>query len=219
MYRIILTKNGKYKSTLHRCKKRETSFIKYNELLDENERIIFKRKFINYNKIIPVKYKIYIVKDIEDGDEPRLIRDELGRVKVEKPIFNLWTIVDDRNWDIEETFWLFGKSPVYERVDIGDILKLIVHGANNKKITKQVIIVHNKLVIHNENQFDMVICKNKNDATRLHHEINKACINNKIKNIIFMGTAKKANVSLMYEIIKENTGWVMEKIRRTSTRP
>ena len=86
-------------------------------------------------------------------------------------------------------------------------------------MTKQIIVVHNKLVLHNEDQFEMIICKNKLDAQRLHHTLHKACKKNKIKSIIFMGTASPATVSRMYELIHENTKWPMEKVRRTSTRP
>jgi len=86
-------------------------------------------------------------------------------------------------------------------------------------MTKQLIVVHNKLVLYNEDQFEMVICKCKKDAQRLHHALHKACKKHKIKSIIFMGTATPATVSRMYEVILENTDWSIEKIRRTSTRP
>jgi hypothetical protein len=92
-------------------------------------------------------------------------------------------------------------------------------GAYQKKMTKQLIVVHNKLVLYNEDQFEMIICKCKKDAQRLHHALAKACNKNKIKSIIFMGTATPASVSYMYDIIHENTGWPYTKIRRTSTRP
>jgi hypothetical protein len=34
-----------------------------------------------------------------------------------------------------------------------------------------------------------------------------------------MGTASKASISKMYDLILEKTDWNIEKIRRTSTRP
>ena len=92
-------------------------------------------------------------------------------------------------------------------------------GAYKKNMVKQLIVVHNKLILHNEEQFEMIICKCKEDAQRLHHMIHNACKKNKIKSIIFMGTASEATVSYMYDIIHEHTGWPYTKIRRTSTRP
>jgi fibrillarin-like rRNA methylase len=127
--------------------------------------------------------------------------------------------LDDSPYNIEETFWLFGRNPKNDRVTIHDIVKLIMVGAYKKKMTKQVIVVHNKLVIYNEEQFDMVICKCIEDAQRLHHALAKAISKNKIKSILFMGTASQASISRMYDIIKDGTGWPMSKIWRTTTRP
>ena len=128
-------------------------------------------------------------------------------------------MLDDSDYQVEETFWLFGKNPKNDRVTIKDIIKILMSGIYKKQITKQVIVVHNKLVIHNEDHFDMVICKCIDDAQRLHHALAKATKINKINNILFMGTASQATISRMYDLIKEKTGWPIQKIWRTTTRP
>lgn len=204
--------------TLHRCKTRDTSFINYRRLIDENVSVVFPRKYVNYGGIKPITYRIAIVKDTEEGDEFRMLRDSMGRTYKEPPLGD-YTIIDDNPYQIEETFWMFGKDPVHERVTIHEIVKPIMFGAYKKDMVKQLIVVHNKLVLYNEEQFEMIICKCKEDAQRLHHAIHKACNKNKIKSILFMGTANDITVSGMYEVIQNNTGWKMTKIRRTSTRP
>jgi hypothetical protein len=90
-------------------------------------------------------------------------------------------------------------------------------GVHGKKMVKEIIVVYNKLIIYNENQFDMVICKNLEDAQRLHHTLSKICKTKKLKPL-FMGTATKATRTRMYDIIHEETGWPYIKIRKTSTR-
>jgi hypothetical protein len=219
MYRVILTKNGEYKMTLHRCKTVETSFINYHRIIDENKSVLFPKKYINYNGIKPVKYKIYVVKDTEEGDDFRTRRDSMGRTYREKPLFGIWTVLDDHEYDLEETFWMYGRDPKHDRVTIHDVTKYLMKNIQEHKHSKQIIVVYNKLVIYNEKQFDMVICKCKKDAQRLHHELNKAVKKSKIKGLVFMGTASKAMIGRMYDIIQENTGWDILKIRRTSTRP
>lgn len=219
MYRVILTRNGEYKKTLHKCKTKETSFINYRRLIEDNKTVIFPREHINYNGIKKVKYRIHIVKDVEEDDEFRTRRDKLGKTYIEKPIFGIWTVLDDNPYELEETFWLYGRDPKNDRVTIHDILKPLMVNAYKKSTVKQLIVVHNKLVLYNEDQFEMVICKCKKDAQRLHHMLAKACKKNKIKSIMFMGTASKNSISLMYDIILEHTDWPIEKIRRTSTRP
>jgi hypothetical protein len=217
-YRVILISNGKYKKTLHKSKTRVTSFTNYHLLIDKNQSVKYPKRFINTSKIKPVKYEICVVKETEAGDTFRVIRDDYGKTYVEKPIGD-WTILDSNEYNIEETFWMFGHDSKANRPIIDDIIKKLVQGAYKKNMVKQVIVVHNKLIIYNEEQFDMVICKCLEDAQRLHHTLAKIAKKQKIKSLLFMGTATPATVSRMYEIIKENTGWPIQKIRRTSTRP
>lgn len=218
LYRVILTKNGKYKKTLHKCKTEQTSFLNFNKIKMENN-VFFKKEYINYNGIIPVEYKIYVVKDYDESDKPRLVRNRLGKLVYEKPIFGIWTILHDSNYDVEENFWVYGYDKRKDRKTIVDIIGLLMVGMGDPKKTKQVVVVNNKLLIHVEDQFDMVICKCKRDAQRLHHALAKAAKANKIKNLFFMGTANKKMCGDYYEIIHEHTGWDYTKIWRTTTRP
>jgi len=218
MFRVVLTKNGEYKKTLHRCRTRETSFLKFRQFKEENKSVIFPKENINYNKIEPVTYKICVIKDTEEGDKFRILRDAYGKTYQEKPMGD-WTILDDASYNIEETFWLFGKDPKNDRITIHGVIKPLLSGAYKKKLTKQVIVVHNKLVIYSEEQFDMVICKCIDDAQRLHHLLYKIAKKNKVNNVLFMGTANEASIGRMYDVIKENTGWPIQKIWRTTTRP
>ena len=218
MYRVVLTKNGEYKKTLYRSRTREASFVRFRKLKEENKSVIFPKKNINYNKIMPVSYKIHVIKDTEEGDKFRLLRDRYGKTYQEKPMGD-WTILDDTDYDIEETFWLYGRNPKNDRVTIHDLIKPLLVGAYKQKLTKQIIVVHNKLVIYSEEQFDMVICKCIDDAQRLHHLLHNIAKKNKAKNVLFMGTATEASICRMYDIIKENTGWPIQKIWRTTTRP
>ena len=55
-YRVILVRNGEYVSTLHRCRTKETAFINFHKI-KENNKIIYPKKFISTNGIKPVKYE------------------------------------------------------------------------------------------------------------------------------------------------------------------
>lgn len=218
LYRVILTKNGEYKKTLHRCKKETTSFINFNKIKMENN-VFFPKKYINYFGIIPVTHKIYVVKDFEESDKPRLVRNRLGKLVYEEPIFGIWTVLHDSSYEIEESFGVYGYDTKTDRKSIVDIIKLLMIGMGDKSRIKQVVVVKNKLLIHDEEQFEMVICKCEKDAQRLHHTLAKATKDNKIKGLLFMGTANKKMCGDFYDIIHEHTGWSYTKIWRTSTRP
>jgi hypothetical protein len=218
VFRVILRLDGQYKSTLFRSTKIESVYKRYHKLLEENNTVLFPKKYVNHGKIKPVKYEISVTKITEEGDKFRLLRDDVGKSYTE-PQLGDWTILVSSEYNFEETFWLFGKSPVNERVTIHDIIKPLMKDMGNLKTTKQIIVVHNKLLLYNENQFDMVICKCKKDAQRLHHALAKAVKNNNIKNLLFMGTATQASITRLYELIKEKTGWPMSKVYRRTTRP
>jgi hypothetical protein len=217
LYRVILVANGVYKKTFHKSKTRETAFINYHSLKEKNN-VLYPRKFINTNGIKPVKYQICVTKITEEGDTFRLLRDDYGKTYTESPIGD-WTILASDDYEVEETFWLYGFNPKADRPNITEVVKKLMIGAYAKKMVKQIIVVYNKLIIYNEDQFDMVICKNMEDAQRLHHTLAKIAKKQKIKSLLFMGTASQSMVSRMYDIIVEETGWDILKVRRTTTRP
>jgi len=216
-YRVVLIANGEYKKTLHKCKTRETAFINFHKIKDENK-VLYPKKFINTGGIKPVKFEIYVTKPTEEGDSFRLLRDDYGKTYIEKPLGD-WTILHSDDYQIEETFWVYGLDSKAERPTISEVVKRLMQGAHGKKMVKQVIVVYNKLIIHNEEQFEMVLCKNLEDAQRLHHTLAKIAKKQKIKSLLFMGTASKAMNGRLYDLIHDETGWPYSKIRRTSTRP
>jgi hypothetical protein len=215
-YRVVLLCNGEYKKTLHRARTLETIFTRYHKIKDENK-ILFPKRFVNSNKIIPVKYEIAVTKITEDGDTFRILRDEYGKLYTEKPLGD-WTILATQDYELEETFMLYGLGYKNgERPTIREIVKRLMINAHSKKIVKQVIVVYNKLLIYNEDQFDMVLCKNTEEAQRLHHTLAKIAKKQKIKSLLFMGTATKSNIGRLYDVIHDETGWPYPKIRRQST--
>ncbi len=217
LYRVILTSNGKYKKTLHKSFTSNTAFIHYHKIKEANK-VLYPKKFINTHTIKPVKYQICVTKITEPTDSFRKLRDDYGRTYIEPPLGD-WTILDSDEYSIEETFWIFGFKSKGRRPNISEIVKRLMQGAYAKNMVKQIIVVHNKVLIYNEEQFEMIICKNLEDAQRLHHTLAKIVKKQKIKSLMFMGTASKANISNMYDLIHEKTKWPYTKIRRTSTRP
>jgi hypothetical protein len=216
-YRVILTANGEYKKTLHQSKTRETAFINYNRIKETNN-VLYPKKFINSKKIKSVEYQICITKITEEDDIKRTLRDKYGKLYTEKQLGD-WTILVSDDYLVEERFWLYGNDSRLKRPTINEIVKRLMAGAHARNMVKQIIVVHNKVLMYNENYFDMVICKNIEDAQRLHHTLSRISKKQKIKSLLFMGTASKSMIGKMYDLIKEKTGWKMRKINRTSTRP
>lgn len=217
-YSVIIISDGPYTKVLHRSKTRDTAFIHYHRFKEKNN-VLYPRKYVNSNGIKPVKYMIAVTKIKEDIDTPRTLRDDYGKVYTEK-LLGDWIILEADEYLIEETFWIYGFKPIgNERPNISEIVKRLMQGAYAKNMVKQIIVVHNKLLIYNEDQFDMILCKNLVDAQRLHHTLAKIAKKQKLKSLLFMGTAGKVMISDMYDLIHEKTQWAYTKIWRTSTRP
>ena len=85
-------------------------------------------------------------------------------------------------------------------------------------MVKQVNYIKNKLMVHQNNDFDIVLCKCPSDAHRLYTLLQEFGKNNNLKNILFTGSVK-VNSSSTYKQIVEKTGWKKNKVYRTTTRP
>lgn len=218
-YRVIITSNiddkVHYRKTLYICKKRATAFIRFHKLKEENK-VFYPKKFIKNKKIKAISFNICVSKITEPTDEFRVLRDRYGRIYTEKPLGD-WTILTSDDYFIEEKFYLYGYNGNGDRQTIKEVVKRLVTGGYAKNMVKQILVVYNKLIIYNENQFDMIICKNLEDAQRLHHTLDKIARKQKIKSLMFMGTAGEVMRNRMYDLIQEKTGWTNKRIRRTST--
>ena len=81
-------------------------------------------------------------------------------------------------------------------------------------------IYKNKLLIDCNGNLEMVICKNKNDCIRLYNQIEKWCIDSKIKYIAFMGDTAHSKYKINWiDRIQQLTHWNRRKITRHNTRP
>jgi hypothetical protein len=79
-YQVILIGNGKYIRRFCKYKTKEFAYETYNELKEDTLNVQFPKRFINDGKIISVKYELFLVKDPEDTDKPRLLRDTMGNL-------------------------------------------------------------------------------------------------------------------------------------------
>jgi len=92
---------------------------------------------------------------------------------------------------------------------------------------KQINYINNKLLIHQNYDFNIIVCKNPYDTKRLYRVLLEFCETNKVKNILFTGPINRKNRTKInrknrtktYKRIVEKTGWTINKTYRSSTRP
>lgn len=215
IYRIIIAENGKKKKIVYEGKDYETTKKKYFHLKDNNN-VLMEKKTNAYKKVKPVFYEIIFLKEKEETDNIFFERDEIGRTIEVKMKTNKWSIIHKDDYFFEEKFTVYGFN---KRMETKEIIKSILLKKSKTFMVKQVNYVVNKVLIHNNGDFDIIVCKNKSDARRLHNVLKEFTETNKIKGIMFTGLVGRRNRTELYKKIVEKTGWTINKVYRSSTRP
>ena len=211
-YRIIITQNGKKKKILYEGNSEDITKEKYYKIRDNNK-VLYPKKNNAYKKIKSVTYEILFLKEKEERDSDYFERDDLGRVIPITINSDSWSMIHKDEYFYEEKFTVFGFD---YRFETKEIIKRILLKKSNIKMVNYVI---NKVLIHQNGDFDIITCKNSNDAKRLYLTIKEFCDHNKINNVVFTGLVGDKGRTKLYKRISEKTGWSMNKTYRTSTRP
>jgi hypothetical protein len=132
-----------------------------------------------------------------------------------------WIVIDRASYDIEETFWVYGYHPRYQRKTFQWIFEnFILKDSKDKFMFKTVALYLNKILIECNGKLEMVICKNKSDSIRMYNLIEKYSKDKKCKYIMFIGDVGKSRYKLNWiDKIQNLTNWNRVKIKRPSTRP
>lgn len=220
IYHIILVSNGKMLKTLYNCESERLVNKKFEELVEENKKIRFPVRFINIGKLVDANYELYIIKRNDNENKITKLKDENGKIINFETSDDDWVIYDRETYYKEETFWVYGYHPVFQRKDFYWIYNNLISNNTDKNNLKQILVYRNKLLISTTYELKMVLCKNESDCIRLYNELEKECKENKIKYVYFSGNAYHSSLKKnWFEKIKKLTGWSDTKIRRRSLRP
>ncbi len=238
-YQIILTENKKqikYIGSFRSIISTEKAFLK---LIDNNSKNIhFPVRYVNSGKKIKeVEYELLILKlenDKEFQNDPHLLMNSIGKY-VQTEVNNRYndsskygrqntknySIYNKGLYNIEETFWVYGFHPYYQRKTADDIFNMYINEFKGKHTyLNKITCFKNKLLIEDENEtMNMIICKNINDCVRLYTYLEEKSKENKIKYILWNGIYYKSMVPMWVRKIQNLTNWKYTKIMRSSTRP
>lgn len=224
-YSIILTSRGKQKKTLKTFKDEQEAYAYLGDLLYENNKVKFPVKYINTNhKLEEAKYELYIIKRLDEnsGKEVSYLKNDYGEFIEYSTNSEKWCIVDKSPWSIEETFWVNGYDPVFQRKTFDWILNELLLKINDYYSFKNVLVYHNKLIIECNGELNVVFCKNISDSYRLYNTLEEKCNDLKNKSILFSGSINafsKSTISTWIDRLCSVTGFDRKKIKRNSLRP
>ena len=115
-YRIIFARNNKVIEHLGAYVRRDRANEAFNRLIEENKKIIFPARYINTNGIHEVKYNIVLLKKREnDLEQPTRLPNEYGEYINYETNSKDFYVYNIHSYDIEETFFVYGYDPTFNR--------------------------------------------------------------------------------------------------------
>lgn len=223
-YRIIITSQNKILTCVFNTMYKKSAIKAFDTIISENKKTI--RFPIRYSsrdhKLMESKYELLLMKTKTESDDAQpLLRNEYGQLVPHTSNSSKMIIYKKEEFLFEESFWVYGLNPKSQRKEFNEILNNIIL-SNLPKVKypiKTIIVYRNKLIVQDDYDFDIIICKCENDAARLYTEIESEISKRRIKSVFFSGISKGvARLRLEDKIIKK-TNWTLEKVRRKSTRP
>lgn len=216
-FSIYLMKNGKRVKFFGRKRFKNVALELYHDLLKKNkEEVTFKQTVVkNYGKYVENKYELVLVKKLtpEESNNVTLLRNNDGKF-IENYLVDAPThkILDKNEWFIEETFNVYGFDPQKERKTFDYIYNNIILKPQTNAYSR-LFIYNNKLIHHYDDDFDMVRCKNTQQAVKLYDTIEKKIDKKKYPNIFFMGKLSGTSVEWVISEIQKKTGWTRNKCK------
>lgn len=218
IYQIILTNNGKQTKVLAHSKSEIDIMEKFNTLKGESEEVSFPVRHTNNDGINKSEYEIFVIKKKEKRNENNIIplKNYYGSIIDYTTNNKKWIILDRENYDLEESFWVFGYDKFKDRKNFKWILNNILYTDININNIKRVIVFQNKLLVESSHKMDMVLCKNGSDCIRLYNELQKEVFKEKLdKFIFFMGDGFNSKLKkTWYEKMEKLTGWNHRQLNR-----
>lgn len=213
-YKIVSCRNMKQNSYVGKYANVKDAYSAIELLLKKSESVVFKKKLSNGGDCV----NEYLILERKKDDKETLLRNEYGKLVEHKTNTNRWVIFDKFRYNVEETFWVYGYDPRYDRKTFMWVYENIISNIENKYDIKRLFVYNNKLIIKNDrSEMDIVFCKNRSDAIRFYNMVVELVKNDKISQVFFGGAYSGSNkrTSKLVDEICEYTGWDRKKVIRS----
>jgi hypothetical protein len=205
-YVIILFKNKKKKKIIKGYATEKNALSKYNELVRDNN-VRFKVLFENSERC---DYEIGLLTKTDDYQIPLFKTDEVGRnnnVFIEGE--SDYTIKRIEDYSIEEMIfdWRLNR-----RISFDEFISLYCPKKQVKVISK----LHNKIVIQNDEVFNLFSLKNEEDSERFLQTLESFFYSSNRNDSIFVRDESTINRKWMYDVLEKN-GFDRKKLYRQKT--
>lgn len=203
---IVLFKNKKKKKIIKGYATEKNALTKYNNLLKNND-VSFEVIFENSEKC---KYEIALLTKTEDYQIPLFKTDEVGRnnsVFIEGDSDYTIKLID--SYKVEEYIFDWTTNT---RISFDEFLSSYCPKKDVKVISK----LHNKVVVQNDNVFNLFSLKNEEDSERFLQTLESYFYNSNRNDSIFVRDESTINRKWMYDVLEKN-GFDRKKLYRQKT--
>ena len=201
---IVLMKNREYVKRLGAAWWKVDAYQKFTDLVKENhDGVVYPKQITLKGKTIrdttgqattPLKYEVLLIqkRSNDEGDEnERKFRDELTGKFIENIVTGgneEYVILDKADWYVEETFPVYGRHPLKDRVTFSTILNEFILEGASKENMRQIFTFGANLVVQYGSDFECIKCKTEAECERLYVTLEKS-INKKLKKfVVFTGS-------------------------------
>lgn len=220
-YKIVSCHNGKQDRYIGIYRTIDEAYGELRLLLNKSKMVVFPQYNTSLNRIVNSEFVYLLLERNRNGDKTNAkLKNGIGKIVEHSTNSKQWVIIDKEFYNVEETFWIFGKHPKDDRKPYKYILELLCDGLDSKYSLKRVIQYKNKILFKDDSSFyDIIFCKTVSDAIRLYNKLREDIIALKQKNVYFLGSYDEIGDRrrrLEGELVKQ-TGWTKRKIQKSTT--
>lgn len=195
-YQIILFKNKKKKKIIKGYSLEKYARKKFDSLLENSNKILFEVKYENFEEC---NYELGLLALNEISDVQNVYRtDELGRYeKVHIEDNNDYKIIKIENFKVEERIFDWQTN---HRISFDELIKKYL----SKKNMKVVSTLNNKIVIQEDEVFNLFSFKNIEDSERFLMSLESLFLNNGRRDCIFVRDYSITQRKWLYDVLEKN---------------
>jgi hypothetical protein len=208
-YLIVLFKNKVKKKIIKKFKTSNRANTFYESLLETSNNIIFDKQYENG---FVSKYEIAILEKVSGTFLPVFLKDELGRnikVDLEDDDFSIKKI---NPYHIDE---LILDTSLNKKINSKEFIKIYLDPPGFKLVSK----LNNKIVVQNDDKFNLFTLKNDYDSSRFIDSISEFFMEQKRFDCMFVKDYSNAQRKYLYNLLIENGFSKSYLQRQTTTHP
>lgn len=205
-YLVVLFKNKIKKKIINKFKTSKRANDYFKSLMEKSDNVIFDKKYENG---LECGYELALLEKTTGTFLPVFLKDELGRnikISLDDEDYNITLI---KKFYIEELFLDYQTG---NKIDSNEFIKKYLNGDGLKLISK----LNNKIVVQNEDIFNLFTFKNDDDSDRFIDSLTEHLLKQKKMDCIFVKDYSTTQRKYLYNILEEK-GFSKQYLQRQVT--